>query len=327
VARLFDSAVTAQTAVGGLAGGGGGGGAKKGGGAGGGAAAPAKTREDTIGELASDILSRVRGEFDLEAVGAKWPVDPKESMNTVLIQELARYNRLIAIVRSTMTSVKAAMKGLVVLSALLEGVANDVFLGRVPDAWKGRSFSSRKPLAAYVTEFLERIRMLEAWIDVGPPPAFWISGFFFTQSFLTGAAQNYARKYVIPIDDVTFDPQTMPADVNRESVKEKPEDGAYVYGMFLEGCRWNYAKGVLDESEPKVLFTPAPTFWLRPCRTAEVRSFLAYSCPLFKTADRRGVLATTGHSSNYVMRVPVPSAVDPQHWILRGVCMLLSLDY
>jgi dynein heavy chain len=244
----------------------------------------------------------------------------------VLIQELARYNRLIAIVRSTTKSVQAAMKGLVVLSALLEGVANDLFLGRVPEAWKGRSFSSRKPLAAYFSEFLDRIRMLDAWIEGGPPPIFWISGFFFTQSFLTGAAQNYARRYTIPIDDVVFDPQTMPQEVNKDTVKEKPEDGVYVFGMFLDGCRWNFAKGTLDESEPKVLFSPGPTMWLRPTRTADVRKFTAYQCPLYKTSDRRGVLATTGHSSNFVMRVPMPSSADPNHWIRRGVCMLLSLD-
>ena len=314
-AKLFDSVLMTGSGGGGGGGGGGGAGAKK-----------VKTKDEIIMEQATDILTRLRQEFDLEAVGAKWPNDPKESMNTVLIQELARYNRLIVIVRSSMQSVQKAMKGLVVLSAALEGAANDLFIGRVPELWKGRSFSSRKPLASYIAEFIERLRILDAWIDNGAPPIFWISGFFFTQSFLTGAAQNFARKYTIPIDDVVFDPETCAEHVTKDSVKRGPEDGVYVYGMFLDGCKWSFVKGTLDESDPKVLFSAAPTMLLRPCRTKDVRVFQNYNCPLFKTSDRRGVLATTGHSSNFVMRVPLPSGKDESHWIRRGVCMLLSLD-
>jgi dynein heavy chain, axonemal len=52
---------------------------------------------------------------------------------------------------------------------------------------------------------LGRIQFLQTWLDEGIPKTFWLSGFYFTQSFLTGVLQNFARKYVIEIDMIIFD--------------------------------------------------------------------------------------------------------------------------
>eukprot|EP00967_Tisochrysis_lutea_P083866 scaffold116925_cov20-Tisochrysis_lutea.AAC.1 len=47
-----------------------------------------------------------------------------------------------------------------------------------------------------------RLHMLSSWHEKGPPPVFWLSGFFFVQSFLTAGLQNYVRRHKIPIDMV-----------------------------------------------------------------------------------------------------------------------------
>jgi len=67
-----------------------------------------------------------------------------------------------------------------------------------------------------------------------------MSGFFFPQAFVTGSLQNYARKKAIAIDKLNFKFSLMDHLAQPTDIHQKPEFGCYIYGMFLEGCRWNY---------------------------------------------------------------------------------------
>lgn len=141
-----------------------------------------KSFEDTIREVAEDILARLPSNFDIEAAINKYPVDYNNSMNTVLVQELERFNRLLVVIRSSLINLGKAVKGLALMSSELDQVGRALYDGKVPALWLKKSFASLKPLGPYIKELLERVRFFQSWVDDGAPTVFWISGFFFTQA-------------------------------------------------------------------------------------------------------------------------------------------------
>jgi len=88
----------------------------------------------------------------------------------------------------------------------------------------------------------------------------------------------------------------------------------------------------MEDSRPKELFTDLPICHFDPTSNREKPSYPAdtpgvYNCPIYKTVARFGVLLTTGHSTNFVMLLEVPSNDPQEKWIMAGVGAFLALGY
>lgn len=126
-------------------------------------------------------------------------------MNSVLTQELDKFNTLVSLIKSSLNELKKAIRGEALLSPQLEAALNSMQLNQIPEIWKARSFSSLKPLGSYIKDLKVRLEFFNDWLYNGIPRIFKINMFFFAHGFLTGARQNYARKYKIPIDTMDLD--------------------------------------------------------------------------------------------------------------------------
>ena len=59
---------------------------------------------------------------------------------------MTRFNKLIKVIRSSLTDIGKALKGLILLSEVLEKTSRSLFDGKIPDLWQGSSYPSLKTL-------------------------------------------------------------------------------------------------------------------------------------------------------------------------------------
>jgi len=192
----------------------------------------------------------------------------------------------------------------------------------VPILWK--SYPCLKPLASWVNNLVERILFIRDWLAIENPNAFWMSGLFYPQGFLTGVKQTYARKHELEINKLDFSFKCLEWQ-EKEMVPEPPMDGVYVYGLFLEGAKLDRKKKSLAEQSPGELYWKMPVIWFLPMLIEEMvkPKHPPYISPCYKTSLRQGVLSTTGQSTNFILSVNLPTTdKPPNHWTKRGAALL-----
>ncbi|KAJ8983479.1 hypothetical protein NQ317_014937 [Molorchus minor] len=102
---------------------------------------------------------------------------------------------------------------------------------------------------------------------------------------------------------------------------QRPDDGMIIHGLFIDAGRWDMKAMKLVDPKPGEINPPLPAIWFIP-KTRMPENDPRYVAPLYKTSVRAGVLSTTGHSTNFVLPILLPTDETQSFWILKGTALL-----
>ncbi|XP_032373613.1 dynein heavy chain 5, axonemal isoform X1 [Etheostoma spectabile] len=274
-----------------------------------------ETREAVVSRLADDMLEKLPPDYvPFEVRERLQKMGPFQPMNIFLRQEIDRMQRVIVLVRNTLTDLKLAIDGTIIMSESLRDALDCMYDARIPSRWKKASWAS-STLGFWFTELLERNRQFQAWIFEGRPNCFWMTGFFNPQGFLTAMRQEITRAN----KGWALDRMVLCNEVTRwmkDDITQPPAEGVYVYGLYLEGAGWDRRNCKLIDSKPKVLFETMPVIRMY-AENNGVKDSRLYSCPIYKKPVRTDI--------NYIAAVDLKTSLPPEHWILRGVALLCDV--
>lgn len=106
-----------------------------------------------------------------------------------------------------------------------------------------------------------------------------------------------------------------------EELGEGPKDGAYIYGLFLEGGKWDDEKQCLCEPEVMELYVLMPVIWFKPISRRGKALTSVYECPCYYYPIRKGSV----DRASFMLKVDLKLGDSPsEHWIKRGTALLMS---
>ncbi|XP_006869595.1 PREDICTED: dynein heavy chain 17, axonemal [Chrysochloris asiatica] len=271
------------------------------------------SREEKVKAVLDDILEKIPETFNMVEIMAK--AVERTPYVVVAFQECERMNILTNEMRRSLKELNLGLKGELTITTDMEDLSTALFYDTVPDTWVARAYPSMMGLAAWYADLLLRIRELEAWTtDFALPTTVWLAGFFNPQSFLTAIMQSMARKNEWPLDKMCLSVEV--TKKNREDMTAPPREGSYVYGLFMEGARWDTQTGVIAEARLKELTPAMPVIFIKAIPVDRMETKNIYECPLYKTRIR---------GPTYVWTFNLKTKEKAAKWVLAAVALLLQM--
>ncbi|KAM4590913.1 dynein axonemal heavy chain 10 isoform 1-T1 [Odontesthes bonariensis] len=277
------------------------------------------SRDEHISQVAQDIQNKLPELFDMDVIRKTFGTDISPT-SVVLLQELERFNNLMVRMQLSLAELQRALAGEVGMSSELDEVAQALFNGHIPGIWKKLAPDTLKSLANWMSHFKRRYEQYRDWVEKGEPKVMWLSGLHIPESYLTAMVQAACRKNGWPLDLSTLYTEVTQYR-SEEEVSDKPKQGCFVSGLYLEGAEWDIEKGCLVRSKPKNLVVELPILKVIPIETRRLRLQDTLRTPVYTTSLRRNAM-----SVGLVFEADLFTTVHISHWVLQGVCLCLNSD-
>jgi len=290
---------------------------KEGGGGGG------LSREEIVLKIVDDLAGKMPPDYrgDDVAAGIKSLGGMGKPLNICLAQEIDRLQKVLKVVRAALANLKLAIAGTIVMSPDLIDALDSLFLARVPALWTKVSQLVAPNMGVWFANILKRAEQDTGWLRNGRPLCVWLTGFFNPTGFLTANRQEVCRKHAKDnwaLDDVIDYSEV--TKMERDEVRKQPDEGIYLYGLFLDAAKWDKPKDRLADSDPKVLFAPLPVLWITGTQASALKGDknVYYKCPIYKAPKRTGL--------NFISSVDLRTDETAAKWTLRGVALMTTVD-
>eukprot|EP00993_Chasmostoma_nieuportense_P002181 NODE_2_length_6488_cov_18.174344_g1_i0.p1 GENE.NODE_2_length_6488_cov_18.174344_g1_i0~~NODE_2_length_6488_cov_18.174344_g1_i0.p1 ORF type:complete len:2154 (+),score=521.91 NODE_2_length_6488_cov_18.174344_g1_i0:435-6464(+) len=278
---------------------------------GGGAASSASEKvRQTVDELTGSLPE----EHNLQEIAERLEDDRTPGQH-VFYQECERLNMLVARMKKSLQDLDLGLKGSLSMSPAMQQLFDDINLNMVPDSWSDVAYMSLRPLASWFQNLLERNQQLSNFTsELQLPKVVYLSYFFNPNAFLTAIMQTTAMQYNYDLDQMS-----LVTEVTKkwpDQVDAAAREGAHVFGMFMEGARWDMATSTVEESKMKELYPKMPVMTIKSLPANKVDYKDLYACPVYKTQDRGPGFVSTLH---------LKTKSPPRRWVIGGVALLLDV--
>uniref|UniRef100_A0A674DLM6 Dynein axonemal heavy chain 10 n=1 Tax=Salmo trutta TaxID=8032 RepID=A0A674DLM6_SALTR len=277
------------------------------------------SRDEYISNVARDIQNKLPQVFDLDVIRKKFGLEISPT-SVVLLQELERFNKLIVRIGRSLAELQRALAGEVGMSSELDEVARALFNGMIPAIWRKLAPDTLKSLGNWMIHFKRRYDQYNSWVDEGEPNVMWLSGLQIPESYLTALVQATCRRNGWPLDRSTLYTQVTQY-TTEEEVNERPGQGCFVSGLYLEGADWDIERGCLIRSKPKVLVVQLPILKVIPIEAHRLKLQNTLRTPVYTTSMRRNAMGV-----GLVFEADLFTTKHISHWVLQGVCLCLNAD-